>query len=92
VLVAMEPDPSQFGMTILLTTHDMEEADALCESVAIMHKGAVVASGAPADLRSIVGEGASMDDVFVHFTGGAVDEGGSYRDVARTRRTARRLG
>jgi ABC-2 type transport system ATP-binding protein len=83
-----------FGTTVLLTTHDMEEADALCEKIAIMLKGRIVALGSPEELKAAVGEGATMDDVFVRFTGGPVDqgEGGSYRDVARTRRTARRLG
>jgi len=83
---------TQLGTTVLLTTHDMEEADVLCESMAIMHAGRVVALGSPAELKAAVGPGATMDDVFVHFTGGAVDEGGRYREVARTRRTARRLG
>ena len=34
----------------------------------------------------------ALDTVFTHFTGTGLEEGGSYRDVARTRRTARRLG
>jgi len=83
---------SQFGTTVLLTTHDMEEADALCDRIAIMHQGRVIALGSPAELKAEVGEHATMDDVFVRFTGGAVDEGGTYRDAARTRRTAHRLG
>ena len=29
----------EFGMTVLLTTHYMEEADALCDRVALMHHG-----------------------------------------------------
>ncbi len=83
---------AQFGTTVLLTTHDMDEALALCESLAIMHGGRVVARGSPAELMAAVGPSATLDDVFVHFTGGAVDEGGTYREVARTRRTAHRLG
>jgi ABC-2 type transport system ATP-binding protein len=82
---------ARLGTSVLLTTHDMEEADALCDTVALMHRGRVVVSGTPAGLKAAVGPGASMDDVFVHFTGGAVEEGGSYRDVARARSTARRL-
>ncbi|MFI6499649.1 ABC transporter ATP-binding protein [Nonomuraea typhae] len=38
------------GSAVLLSTHSMEEATALCDQVAIMHRGRVVASGAPADL------------------------------------------
>ena len=82
----------QFGATILMTTHDMEEADQLCEVVAIMHRGRVVALGSPADLKVTLGVGATLDDVFVHYTGAAFEEGARYQDVARGRRTARRLG
>jgi len=82
---------SQFGTSMLLTTHDMEEADALCDRVTIMHRGRVAVSGTPQELKAAVGEDATMDDVFVRHTGGAVDEGGTYREVARTRGAARRL-
>ncbi|MGA3124034.1 MAG: ATP-binding cassette domain-containing protein [Polyangiaceae bacterium] len=83
---------AEFGSTVLLTTHDMEEADVLCEHVAIMHLGRLVALGAPSELKAQIGPDATMDDVFVQFTGGPVERSGSYRDVARMRRTARRLG
>ena len=83
---------AKLGTTVLLTTHDMDEAEELCDTIAIMHAGRVVAIGTPKELESALGPDATMDDVFVHFTGGAVDEGGTYREVARTRRTARRLG
>jgi ABC-2 type transport system ATP-binding protein len=87
----------QTDMTILLTTHYMEEADALCDRVAIMHHGKVVAIGAPADLKAGVASqdptrATSLDDVFMHYTGEVLESGGTYRDTARTRRTARRLG
>ena len=42
----------RYGMTVLLTTHYMEEAEALCDRVALMHQGAVQALGAPADLQA----------------------------------------
>lgn len=83
---------ARFGATILLTTHYMEEADDLCDVVAIMHQGKVVAAGSPASLKAQAGEGATLDDAFVHFTGNLMETGGAYRDAARTRRTARRLG
>src|SRR5262249_3702116 len=82
---------AELGMTVLLTTHEMEEADALCDTVVLMHRGNVVAHGAPPELKAQVGPNASMEDVFVHFTGGSVDQGGTYREVGRTRDTARRL-
>ncbi len=83
---------AELGTTILLTTHDMEEADELCERITLMHRGKVAVSGVPADLKAALGPDVSLDDVFAHFTGGTVEQGGSYRDVARARRTASRLG
>ncbi len=80
------------GATVLLTTHDMEEAEALCERVGIMHRGRLVALGTPRALEDSVGEGATLDDVFIHYTGGHVEQGGDYRGTARTRQVARRLG
>jgi ABC-2 type transport system ATP-binding protein len=38
---------AEFGMTVLLTTHYMEEADALCDRVALMHHGRLQAVGTP---------------------------------------------
>ncbi len=83
----------EYGTTILLTTHYMEEADSLCDRVAIMHLGQVAACGAPAQLKASIGrEGATMDDVFAHYSGAELESGGSFRETFRTRRTARRLG
>jgi ABC-2 type transport system ATP-binding protein len=83
---------TQFGTTIFLTTHDMEEADR-CDEIVILQKGAVAVSGSPAMLKASVGkEDATMDDVFVRYAGTALESGGTYREVSRTRRTARRVG
>ena len=82
---------SDFGTSILLTTHYMEEADELCDRVAIMHLGRVAAIGTPAELKASVGEGATLDDVFVHYSGYEVDSGGGFREASMTRRVARRL-
>jgi len=70
----------QFGTTILMTTHYMEEADELCDLVAIMHRGRVAAVGSPAELKAAAGPAANLEDVFVHFAGHALDSGGSYKD------------
>jgi ABC-2 type transport system ATP-binding protein len=42
------------GRTIVLTTHNMEEADALCQRVAIVDHGKVIALGSPAELKRSV--------------------------------------
>jgi ABC-2 type transport system ATP-binding protein len=84
-----------FGMTILLTTHLMEEADSLCTRIAIMHHGKVVAIGTVDELKRAVGEqGTTLDEVFIHYTGDSIESGagGQFRDISRTRRTAKRLG
>jgi ABC-2 type transport system ATP-binding protein len=81
-----------FRTTMLITTHYMEEADGLCDRVAVMHLGQVAVVGSPLELKAQVGADATMDDVFMHFTGASINEsGGSYREALRTRRTARRL-
>lgn len=61
------------GTTILLTTHDMDEADSLCDRIAIMDKGRVVALGTPAELRALVprtnGHEPTLEEVFLELTG-----------------------
>ena len=81
------------GTTIVMTTHYMEEADLLCDRVAIMHAGKLAAVGSPSELRAAIDPDASLEDVFRRATGTEMESGGgSFREVARTRRTARRLG
>jgi ABC-2 type transport system ATP-binding protein len=82
----------EFNATIMMTTHDMLEADDLCETIAFMHQGKIAAIGSPADLKAAMGPQASLGDVFIHYTGAEISEGGDLRDVARTRRTSQRLG
>ena len=45
----------EFGATILLTTHDMNEADHLCDRVAIMNGGEIVVIGSPLELKEELG-------------------------------------
>lgn len=59
--------------TILLTTHDMDEASALCERIAILDRGRIVVEATPAELRARAATGArpapSLEDAFMFFTG-----------------------
>ena len=78
--------------TILITTHYMDEAEHLCDRVAILDEGKIVAAGSPAQLKAQAGPAATLEEAFIHLTGSHIESGGSYRDVRRTRRTAQRLG
>lgn len=59
------------GMTILYTTHYMEEADRLCNRVAIMDGGVIVAMDTPHALKRQIGdpEKVTLEDVFLKLTG-----------------------
>ena len=82
-----------YGTTIFLTTHYMEEAESLCSRVAIMHKGKIVIADTPAELKSSVGKNeATLGDVFIHYAGDSLESGGSFHETSRGRRAARRLG
>ncbi|HVN11619.1 MAG TPA: ATP-binding cassette domain-containing protein [Kineosporiaceae bacterium] len=77
------------GMTVLVTTHYMEEAQQHCDRVALMDRGRIRAEGTPDELRVAVG-GGSLDDVFRHYTGNDLQSGEGFRDVRAARRSARR--
>ena len=49
------------GKTVLLTTHYMFEADALCDRIAVVAKGKIVAEGTPRDLKQRVAEGVVVE-------------------------------
>ena len=59
------------GMTILYTTHYMEEADRLCDRIAIIDGGQIVAMDTPYQLKSQIGqpEQVTLEDVFLKLTG-----------------------
>jgi ABC-type multidrug transport system ATPase subunit len=88
------------GMTVLVTTHYMDEADQYCDRVGLMHRGRIRALGTPAELRRGLAERQGTDtlptleDVFRDVAGSGLDDhsGGGFRDVRSTRRTARRVG
>ena len=47
---------TEAGKTVLLTTHYMFEADDLCDRMAVINKGEIVAEGTPRDLKAIVAD------------------------------------
>jgi len=66
--------------TILLTTHDMMEADTLCDRVAILDEGRIVAIGRPEELKRMARSSEQphpiLEDVFMALTGKKLEEGG----------------
>ncbi|MFI7612588.1 ABC transporter ATP-binding protein [Nonomuraea terrae] len=62
---------AEHGMTVFLTTHYLEEADALCDRLIVIDHGAIVAGGTPAELKT---GGRTLDDVFLDLTGRAPRE------------------
>lgn len=55
-----------------MTTHDMEEADHLCDIVAFMHMGKIIAMDSPHQLKAKAGPKATLDDVFILQTGSSI--------------------
>jgi ABC-2 type transport system ATP-binding protein len=71
------------GTTVVITTHYMDEAEKLCDRLAIMDRGKIIAEGSPARLvNELVATGfeskrevqrATLDDVFLHLTGRTIN-------------------
>lgn len=71
------------GKSLVMTTHSMEEAETLCDRVAIVDAGKIVDSGTPAELisdlesrgvESIKGGDLTLEDVFIDLTGRSLQE------------------
>lgn len=75
----MIEDIKKSGITLVLTTHYMEEAERLCDRLAIMDSGKIVTIGSPKKLitdllkggftKEIKPQPATLEDVFIHMTG-----------------------
>jgi ABC-2 type transport system ATP-binding protein len=68
--------------TVLLCTHDLEEAEVLCDHVLVLDQGRVLAEGTPAELiRAHAGEvGGSLEDAFMKLTGKRLEEDEEAKD------------
>jgi ABC-2 type transport system ATP-binding protein len=64
--------------TIVLTTHDLAEAERLCRRITILNDARVVAESTPDGLKAMVaaetGRPASLEDVFMRYTGRSLDD------------------
>jgi ABC-2 type transport system ATP-binding protein len=62
---------AEHGVTVFLTTHYLDEADALCDRLLIIDHGEIVAEGAPAELKA---GGRTLDQAFLDITGRSLRE------------------
>ena len=70
---------TEHDSTILLTTHDMEEAELLCDRIGFIAGGRIVAEGTTLELRQRVANGRpveeiTMETVFMELTGKRIEE------------------
>ncbi len=76
---------NQAGKTVLLTTHNMEEADALCQRLAIIDHGRIIALGAPVELKASIPGGFLLRLRFGKQTPGLLQGLGSLSGVREVR-------
>ncbi len=55
-------------MTIFLSTHLLDMAERLCSRIGIIHRGELVATGSPQELKDRVTEGGTLEEVFLTVT------------------------
>ena len=85
---------NRFNRTMIVTSHHMDEINAFCDRIALIHRGRIAAVGTPAELKARIGPDATLDDVFIQLVGdkSETETGGSYGEVRRARRAAREHG
>ncbi|HEY8239286.1 MAG TPA: hypothetical protein VIF63_07605, partial [Candidatus Limnocylindrales bacterium] len=64
--------------SIVLTTHDLDEAERLSDEIIVLNDGRIVAQGTPEELKRLVaerhGQAPTMHNVFMTYTGRSLDE------------------
>lgn len=82
---------TETGMTLLMTTHDMDEADHLCDRIAFVHRGRIIVMDTPRNLKKALGASATLDDVFIFHTGSSLQQSEDFLHVKETRATISHL-
>ena len=80
--------------TVLVCTHDLDEAEALCTRVLMLDRGRIVADGSAAELRAQFGDhpDATLEDVFLRLTGRSFGDDGEDDEVPDTELQATEVG
>jgi ABC-2 type transport system ATP-binding protein len=83
----------EYNTTILMTTHLMEEADHLCNQIALMSRGKMVASGSPEALKKSINKpNATLEDAFIYYTDETLSAENRFKNILRERKTNQRIG
>ncbi len=83
---------ANFDTTIFMTTHYMEEAQALCSRFGILRAGRLVACGSLAELQAASGQAdATLEELFARYTGESAEAAGAYGETSSMRQTGQRL-
>jgi ABC-2 type transport system ATP-binding protein len=69
----------EIGAAVVFSTHYMDEAEDVCDRLALVAGGRIAAIGTPAELKARLGGDATLDDVFTQLTGVRVAPGGAAR-------------
>ncbi len=66
---------AEIGAAVVFSTHYMDEAEAVCDRVALISGGRLAALGAPSELKAAQGPDATLDDVFTTLSGAPIGPG-----------------
>jgi ABC-2 type transport system ATP-binding protein len=80
----------EFNVTILLTTHYMDEAEILCDRLAILEHGKIITLGTPEEIIAKANT-TTLEDAFIALLGHHIDEGGNFSETRTVRRTTKHL-
>jgi ABC-2 type transport system ATP-binding protein len=78
------------GKTVFISTHQLDEAEQLCDQVAILDEGRIKVQGSPTELKGNLCIGSSLCDVFTFYTGKAFVEESTSSAPFKIRRERRR--
>jgi ABC-2 type transport system ATP-binding protein len=83
-----------FRTTLVVTSHHLDEIDEFCNRIALIDRGRLASVGTADELKSRVGPGATLDDVFIELVGGKkeTEANRGYGEAQRARRAAREHG
>lgn len=78
------------GKTVFICTHQLDEAEQLCDRVAILDEGRMKAIGNPGELKSSLGSSSTLCDVFTFYTGKRIEDGAISAHPTMSRRDGTR--